>query len=60
MSHFKAKMHQIIFTASARPSLRWSLTLTGEQFANDPTRDQSSRMSDGNFGLHNRSKCDFG
>jgi len=28
MSHFKAKMHQIIFPASVRPSLRWSLTQT--------------------------------
>jgi len=27
MSHFKAKMHQILLPASVRPSLRWSLTL---------------------------------
>ena len=26
MSHFKAIMHQILFPASVRPSLRWSLT----------------------------------
>jgi len=31
MSHFKAKMHQIRFPASVRPSLRWSLTLRRAQ-----------------------------